>query len=141
MKLFYYKDDMSNFGDDLNDWLWPRVLPELLNADNEHLMLGIGTILNQKLPKAKKYTVLGSGCGYGDLPVIDDTWEIICVRGKETCKALNLSEDLAIIDPAYLLRDFFSVPVKKKYPVSLIPHAQSMEVGAWEEICDKLGIN
>ncbi len=129
MKLFYYKDDMSNFGDDLNAWLWPKILPELLDDNEEHLMLGIGTILNHKLPNAKKYTVVGSGWGYGDTPIINENWNIVCVRGKETCKALNIDEQLAIIDPAYLLRDFFQSPVIKKYPISLIPHAQSMNVG------------
>lgn len=27
MKLYYYRDDVFNFGDDLNAWLWPKLLP------------------------------------------------------------------------------------------------------------------
>ena len=77
MKLFYYQDDMANFGDDLNDWLWPKIIPNILDNDESHLLLGIGSILNHKLPFAKKYTVLGSGWGYGKAPNIDENWNII----------------------------------------------------------------
>lgn len=141
MKLYYFKDDMANFGDDLNAWLWPKVLPHVFTDDDSHLMLGIGSILNHKLPYAEKYTVVGSGWGYGKAPVIDENWNVLCVRGKISCEALGLDPELGIIDPAYLLQDFFSDEVEKKYPVSLIPHAQSLEVGHWEEVCQALGIH
>jgi succinoglycan biosynthesis protein ExoV len=141
MKLFYYQDDMANFGDDLNDWLWPKIIPNILDNDESHLLLGIGSILNHKLPFAEKYTVLGSGWGYGKAPNIDENWNIICVRGKVSCKELNIPEELGIIDPAYLLQDLIKEPIQKKYPLSLIPHAQSLEVGHWEEICKSLGIH
>ena len=141
MKLFYYQDDMANFGDDLNAWLWPKILPELLDDNENHLMLGIGSILNHKLPVAEKYTVVGSGWGYGKAPNIDENWNVVCVRGKISCKALSIPEELGIIDPAYLLQDIITEPINKKYPLSLIPHAQSLEVGAWQEICDIMGIH
>ncbi|MGL1957619.1 MAG: polysaccharide pyruvyl transferase family protein [Colwellia sp.] len=141
MKLYYYQDDMPNFGDDLNLWLWPKILPSVLDQDANHLMLGIGSILNDKLPKAEKYTVLGSGWGYGPAPKIDENWNILCVRGKISCDALNLDSELAIIDPAYLLQDYIKEPVVKKYAVSLIPHALSLEIGHWEDICQNLGIH
>lgn len=141
MKLYYYKDDMENFGDDLNQWLWPKVLPHVLNDDESHLMLGIGSILNHKLPYAQKYTVVGSGWGYGKAPKIDENWNIVCLRGKISCQKLGLDPDLGIIDPAYLLQDFFTDIVKKKYPISLIPHAKSLEVGRWQDICGSLGIH
>jgi len=141
VKLYYYQDDMHNFGDDLNEWLIPKFLSEVLDDNEEHLLIAIGTILNNKLPIAKQYTILGSGWGYGDIPKINNNWKIICVRGKTTCKALGLNNNLAIIDPAYLLRDLVSTPITKKYPISLIPHALSMEKGHWKEICDNLGIH
>jgi|TARA_R110002060_G_scaffold77238_2_gene88429 succinoglycan biosynthesis protein ExoV len=141
MKLFYYQDDMKNFGDDLNAWLWPKILPELLDDDESHLLLGIGSILNHKLPKAKKYTVLGSGWGYGEAPKIDESWNVVCVRGKISCDAMGLDPELGIIDPAYLLQNLYTDEVPKKYPVSMIPHAQSLEIGHWQEICNALGIH
>jgi len=141
MKLYYYQDDMANFGDDLNAWLWPKILPNFFDEDKNHLMLGIGSILNHKLPFAEKYTVVGSGWGYGQAPKIDDNWNILCVRGKISCEALGIDPELGIIDPAYLLQDFINEPIEKKYKVSLIPHALSMELGNWQEICDALGIH
>jgi hypothetical protein len=141
MKLFFYKEDIANFGDDLNEWIWPKVLPNAFDDDSSHLVLGIGSILNDKLPKADKYTVIGSGWGYGSAPEVNDNWNILCVRGKITCKALGVSEDKAVIDPAYLLKDFFEENVEKKYKVSIIPHAISLGVGQWEEVCDLLGIH
>ncbi len=27
MKLYYYKDVIGNFGDDLNSWLWDALIP------------------------------------------------------------------------------------------------------------------
>jgi len=139
-KIFYAMIQ-AKFGDDLNAWLWPKILSDVLDNDEEHLLLGIGSILNHKLPKAKQYTVLGSGWGYGSAPVIDENWNVLCVRGKISCEALGLDSDLGIIDPAYLLQDFITEPVEKKYEVSIIPHAQSLEVGNWQEICDALNVH
>lgn len=141
MKLYFYKEEIANFGDDLNEWIWPRLLPNYFDEDGSHLVLGIGSILNEKLPLADKYTVLGAGWGYGVAPKLNENWNILCVRGKLTCRALGIPEEKAIIDPAYLLRDFFEEKVEKKYKISLIPHAISLEIGHWEVICDKLGIN
>jgi hypothetical protein len=141
MKLYYYQDDMANFGDDLNAWLWPKILSDVLDDDASHLMLGIGSILNHKLPIAEKYTVVGSGWGYGQAPNIDDNWNVVCVRGKISCEALGIDPNLGIIDPAYLLQDYIKEPVEKKYKVSLIPHALSLEIGLWQDICDQLNIH
>ena len=33
MKLYYYKAPLGNFGDDLNPWLWPRLLPDIFDDD------------------------------------------------------------------------------------------------------------
>ena len=79
MHHFYFQDDMPNFGDDLNDWLWPQVFPDLFDDDENHLFIGIGSVLNHKLPKAQKYTVLGAGWGYGTAPNIDDNWNILSI--------------------------------------------------------------
>jgi len=141
MKLHYFKADINNFGDDLNPWIWERVLPNFFDEDQSTLLVGIGTILHDKLPKADNYIVLGSGYGYGGKPTINDSWDIISVRGKETCKALNLDESLAIIDPAYLLKNILTDTPKKKHHISLIPHAESLEQGPWKEICADLRIN
>lgn len=141
MKLHYFTSEIENFGDDLNPWIWNRLLPDFFDEDASTLFVGIGTILHNKVPKADKYVVFGSGYGYGGKPEIDENWDVICVRGKQTCEELSLDQSLGILDPAYFLRNIFTTPVEKKYQISLIPHAESLEQGPWQEICDILGIN
>ena len=88
MKLHYYKStQLRNFGDDLNEWLWPRLMPELLDDDDSAILLGIGTILNDILNETipagcQRIAVLSSGVGYGSgRPRIDGRWKINCLRG------------------------------------------------------------
>ena len=63
MKLCYYHDNEGNFGDDLNAWLWPKLLPGVIQGTAKHgdeyyeennreaaLLYGIGTILDQRIP-------------------------------------------------------------------------------------------
>jgi|ERR1035437_569066 hypothetical protein len=66
LKVFYFVDGQTaNFGDDLNRWLWSRLLGCSLEVDDGTLLLGIGTVISQALiPAAKKYIVLSSGVGY-----------------------------------------------------------------------------
>ncbi|MBI2834929.1 MAG: hypothetical protein HYX76_10950 [Acidobacteria bacterium] len=104
MKLYYYRDRAGNFGDDLNCWLWPRLMPELLDDDPRVLLLGIGTILNSTIPRRPLKVVFGSGAGYGRAPALDERWKIYCVRGPLTCAALGLPGEAAITDAAMLVR-------------------------------------
>ena len=47
-RLCYFRGARPNFGDELNPWLWPRLLSGFLdNASDE---LGIGTTLNTGVP-------------------------------------------------------------------------------------------
>jgi succinoglycan biosynthesis protein ExoV len=74
MQLYYFKVHHGNFGDDLNPWLWPQLLPELMQGAGDELLVGIGTLLNHRLPAAPLKHVFGSGHGYGRKPVIDGQW-------------------------------------------------------------------
>ena len=98
MKLYYYRTGVRNFGDDLNNWLWPKLIPELLDPIDGYLLIGIGTILNRRIPESPQKVVFGAGVGYGERPVLDDSWTVYCVRGPLTAAALELSPDLAITD-------------------------------------------
>ena len=72
MKLHYCKTPLGNFGDDLNTWLWPTLLGDsFFNTHEESLFLGVGTILNQKIPKHPEKIVLGTGTGYQRPPKVD----------------------------------------------------------------------
>jgi hypothetical protein len=37
MKLYYYQDSkgVKNFGDDLNPWLWSKLIPDVLDDDEK----------------------------------------------------------------------------------------------------------
>ena len=76
MKLFYFQHPFyDNVGDDLNRWLWSELLPNFLDDNADTLLIGIGTLLNDTIPQARRTLVFGSGVGYGNgLPAIDNTW-------------------------------------------------------------------
>lgn len=141
MKLFYYKDAKGNFGDDLNPWLFNNICPDLLDNDANHLLVGVGTLLNHKIPKNATIAVFGSGVGYGELPQVNSKWQFYCVRGPRTAKAFGLDAALAITDPAILASIYYPDTFAKQYSVSFIPHHISANFGDWQSICEQAGIN
>jgi succinoglycan biosynthesis protein ExoV len=66
MKLFYFRGEngVTNFGDELNMYLWPRVFPDAFDEDKSVQFVGIGTLLNDRLPAAPRTVVFGAGVGY-----------------------------------------------------------------------------
>src|ERR1700712_2313875 len=104
MKLYYFEDPLGNFGDDLNPWLWQRLMPSIFDDDERELLVGIGTLLNHRLPREPLKHVFGSGLGYGNTPVIDATFQFHAVRGFDTARALGLAADTVITDAAVLVR-------------------------------------
>jgi len=146
VKLFYYRDPGGNFGDDLNAWLWPRLIPELLDDRDDTLFVGIGSILDRRIPQEPRKIVFGTGVGYGLLPVLDQRWQICCVRGPLTAKALGLPAEVAITDSAALVRTVRTPPVVKTHIVSFMPHfrtpARAASIGTdLADICASLDIN
>ncbi|HYO50568.1 MAG TPA: polysaccharide pyruvyl transferase family protein [Chloroflexia bacterium] len=122
MKLFYHKDPIGNFGDDLNTWLWPRLIPDLLDDDDSTLFVGIGTILDNRVPDGPSKIIFGTGVGYGRFPALDERWRICCVRGPLTAKALGLPAEMAVTDPAVLVRTVAPGMRTAGHPVSFMPH-------------------
>lgn len=145
MKLYYFKfrDETKNFGDDLNPWLWNNLLPGFFENPEGIVFLGIGTILNEYVPKSRKTIVFGSGYGYAKAPPkIDDSWKIYCVRGPLTAAALNIDDKLAITDSALLIRKVYKKVEKKTTNFAFIPHVSSAILGDenWHIICRKANI-
>ena len=143
MKLHYCKTPSGNFGDDLNTWLWPTLLGEKFFDTNEDaLFLGVGTILNQKIPRTPEKIILGTGTGYQRPPKIDGKFSVFSVRGPLTARALNLPARKSIGDSAYLclatssFKKLFELP--KKHKVSVIPHHQTVATIDWKTVA-KLG--
>ncbi len=141
MKLYFFKDQGGNFGDDLNPWLFGQLFPQLLDDNANDLLVGIGTLLNHRIPAAEKVTVFGSGHGYGRLPAMTPDWSFYCVRGPGTAKALGLDLALAITDPAMLAPLFEMRHPEKKFRVSYMPHCDSAQLGDWQHICNLAGVN
>lgn len=143
MKLFYAQNtEAKNFGDDLNVYLWEKIIPGVLDNDAETIFIGIGTILNEKwLPETKKRVVFSSGAGYGQIPRIDASWKIYCVRGPLSAQKLGVDQRLAITDGAVLIKKIFVMQEKKICKFSYMPHHTQAQHGGkyWEKICEYLG--
>ena len=141
--MYLQFDNDTNFGDALNPILFKHLLPNFFNEDKEEYFLGIGSIfgISPIDEKAKKIHVFSSGFAYGEPPLIDDRYNILCVRGPITAKALNLDPKLAVTDGALLISELYKAQ-PKKYKFSFMPHCLSDEKNTqWKSICDKLKIN
>lgn len=144
MKMIYFKGDHPNFGDELNPWLWPKLLPDFFNDDENNLFLGIGSIIGTRYGEAPKKTVFGTGFvpSYETKPnVHGDDWDIYFVRGPRTAAALNIDPQKSVGDSAILLRAIFENPIRTQEVISFMPHWESIPRGNWQETCKLAGIN
>lgn len=144
MKLFYHRfpSGIINFGDNLNPWIWERLLPKgFLDSDERHLFVGIGTLLNDKLPAADRTSVFGSGVGYGNRPsIVDGNWDFYAVRGPLSAQALEIDDSHAITDGAYLLRQVIREHAEKEHAISYMPHFR-LAKPALRSWCGSMGIH
>lgn len=143
MDLFHYHLKSGNFGDDLNLWLWDDILPGWREVLPGHLLVGVGTLVNNKLPRGVPKVVMGSGVGYGKLPdpALLAECRFVAVRGPRSAAALGLPPERGIIDPAVLIADlpaFQNLP-KSARPV-FVPHHASVHRADWEALCRKAGV-
>ena len=143
MNPFYWRGT-TNFGDYMNHWLWPKLIPDLLDPQDDIRLVGIGSLLKSELNYVKgKKVIFGTGSGYGDIPpqsAIDD-WYFYFVRGPLTASKFALSPEKAIVDGAWLISKvpgFSSIPQKKG--VSFVPHWRTAVIGNWESVCLQAGI-
>lgn len=141
MHLVYYKG--NNFGDKLNPYIFKHFIPELLNQQDDDLnLLGIGSIIGLDFVKQyKKKIIFSSGFAYGDLPVINKDFDVICVRGPKTAQILNIDKNLAICDGAILLQYMEQNKNEKIYDYSYMPHWESALKFDWKSFCDQIDIH
>ena len=145
MELFYYRDPDGNFGDDLNAWLWERLLPGLSEEPGDVGLLGIGTIIGMEIPPVMRVKVFTSGAGYSRIPrdFGSPRWEIVGVRGPLTAQVLNLPARTILTDGALLLRllpEYQPLPEAERSGVVFMPHHRALCSGNWEEVCNRAGI-
>ena len=141
MKLYYAYTQKGNFGDDLNPYVFTRLFPGLLDEDQRDILVGIGTILNHKIPREPFKYVFGSGFGYGGRPdFTSNRWKIYCVRGPHTAARLKLDISLAATDPAALISRYIPRFSGEPSGIGFIPHFESLDLGFWPEAASEAGL-
>ncbi len=149
MKIFYYqrRDEQPNFGDELNTWLWPQLLPDFFDDDESTQFIGTGTLLNHRLPErtttAQRLIIFSSGAGYEKpLSEIPSHWHIVCVRGPLSANRLKLSRKKVITDGGILVRRCFSPATKKTMSYAFMPHIHHANFAdvVWKTLCEQVGI-
>ena len=142
MKLEYYKARPGNFGDDLNAWLWPRLLPGLANtADCRHL-IGFGSILDARYSVlAETKIVFGSGArSRSTVPRLGASWDVRFVRGPLTAAALGLNPMVGVTDGAAALACLKLERGKSIRGVGFMPHYRTLAIVDWKRICEQSAI-
>src|SRR5262245_17877450 len=87
---------VSNFGDELNTVLWPRLLGESFFDDDDGVVfLGIGSLLGWSKGDETRRSriVFGTGAAFADAAEKEPCgprWRIYCVRGPLTAQAYQL---------------------------------------------------
>lgn len=104
MRLYYWESPEGNVGDDLNLWMWPRLLGDVFDDRSDVVFIGIGSVLDDRHGGSARRIVFGPGArSAGSAPDIRAPgWDLRFVRGPRTAAALGLGEDRWISDPAIL---------------------------------------
>ncbi|HLP10804.1 MAG TPA: polysaccharide pyruvyl transferase family protein [Flavobacteriales bacterium] len=146
MVLKYHKG--RNFGDALNPLIFNHYLPDFFDQDKSTGFYGIGSILGFVDQHETKKIIFSSGFAhgnvstYGQKPIIDETYDVICVRGPLTAKLLELSPKVAVSDGALLLNEMVKPLREKKYFCSFIPHVGSLSFySEWQSLLESLNIH
>lgn len=143
MKIEYCRLTPPNFGDELNAWLWPKLVPELLQQDDDNYLIGIGTIFSKRcdhLPAKAKKIVFSSGTGYTQNTELNENWDVIGVRGALTAEAYDLNKDKILCDGAYLLRKVKLPEIEAHNRTGFMPHYSSLDMVDWQSVCDEVGL-
>lgn len=144
MDLYCYHASHGNFGDDLNFWFWDEILPGWRDVWPDTLLVGVGTLINDGLPRGMRKLVLGSGAGYGPVPDPELMAEcrFMAVRGPRSAAALGLPAETGIADPAVMLAEFpeFRDLPRTGRPI-FVPHEASMHRNDWTKLCDAAGVD
>ncbi|WP_235900022.1 polysaccharide pyruvyl transferase family protein [Tritonibacter aquimaris] len=144
MDPFYYTTS-TNFGDHMNSWLWPTLIPEMLEREDDVRLIGVGSLLSRNLDLvAGRKVIFGTGSGYSSLPEVEQArhWKIYCVRGPLTANLMGLDPALAITDGAWLINQipkFATLPTERKGTV-FVPHWTSAKFGNWSPVCSEADV-
>ena len=142
MILYQWRGAASNFGDELNAALWPKLLPDFFDNDPSIRFLGIGSVLDSRHGSAGSKIVAGAGYGgYEPRARLDRTWIVHWVRGPRTARSLGLPESMGLGDPASLLPDAgFARAAPTGAHSGFMPHFESMARGDWARAATLAGV-
>lgn len=145
MKIIYYQGRHPNFGDDLNLWLWPRLIPDFFDEAEDAVFIGIGSIIGgRKFKPHVRKIVFGAGFvpQYHKKPDLSENWHFYFVRGPRTASMLGLSPEIGIGDSGILVRTLLNATAgSQARQVAFIPHWESLGRGNWDKVCALAGIH
>lgn len=137
-----YRGKQPNFGDELNAYLLPRLLPDFFDDLDDPLFLGIGSILNNQHPQQVRKIVFGSGYGgYVPKPELDEKWTIYSVRGPRTAAVLGLGAEKVSADLAVMMTLYRTPAPVKRHKASFMPHFESLNLSDWGGIAESAGLH
>lgn len=148
MKIHYWSVGWNNFGDELNPWFWPRLMPRMQFSNSaSQLLVGIGTLLNQKLPDEPMKHVFGSGVGYGLAPHINARFRFWGVRGPLSAEALSLDPARYVTsDPAIAISRIYEPRIESPHcadirgQIGFMPHIKSERLYDWRAVAQSVGL-
>ena len=141
MNLYQWRGQHRNFGDELNSLMWPRLLPDFFDQDEDTVFLGIGSILDGRHDPGAAKIVAGAGYGgYEARAQLDGNWFVHWVRGRRTARSLNLPATMGLGDPASLLPLAGLAPPREDRLIGFMPHFESLDRGAWRDVAEAAGV-
>jgi succinoglycan biosynthesis protein ExoV len=143
MQIFQFRGEHPNFGDELNSWMWPKLLPDFFDDDANTAFIGIGSTIGDAPREAKKKIVFGAGFvpHYHEQPNVKaEDWQVYFVRGPRTAQRLGLDPSYAIADAGILVRELVDYTRRTPEHIAFMPHWQSLDRGNWEVACRKAGV-
>lgn len=144
MRVFYYSVT-TNFGDRMNAWLWPRLIPELLAEKTDDVLVGIGSLIQADVGKVPgRKVIFGTGSGYGPMPLPEEIadWRVYCVRGPLSARMLGLPAEKAVVDGAWLVDHIPELAYRKRDQEGtvFVPHWTTDVYANWRQPCREAGI-
>jgi succinoglycan biosynthesis protein ExoV len=142
LKLSYYTDH-PNFGDALNPLLAGPLFGDIIDQDQRHPLLFIGTVIERHAEEGCDETILGAGAGYQSGAYSLERREVYCVRGPLTCDLLGIDRSFAAIDPAILTSRIYASTSASSTGCLFMPHhlTHSCAGGHLRAICETVGIH
>ena len=115
-----------NYGDLLNEYLWPKLLsPQLATVLPSGVLHGIGSVLGpaSSMPRASHHVIFGAGAGYGGPPTFGAPVKTYFVRGPVTAR--YIPDAPYITDPGVLMARYYRKS-ESTYECSFMPRWNSL---------------